>query len=275
MGRIRLVGLDLDGTLLDSNKGITAPTLTALEAAAARGVALVPVTGRPLDGIPALVRQLPFVRYLISCNGASIHDARTGSSLRERCIPVESALRLATLLSDLHLPYEVLCEGVGYSEAWVYERLIAHSPQSAFLRRYVKETRRIIPDLPAFIAAGKGVEELFVMAGRPDAVADCVKRLGAIDGLHVVHPAPTALEITAEGVDKGEALLHLAAHLGIDQAETMAIGDSGNDVAMLRAAGISVAMGNAEEAIKSLSGYVTASNDEHGVALALERFVLL
>lgn len=274
MGRIRLVGLDLDGTLLDDRKTITAPTMEVLHEAHARGVHLVPVTGRPHDGIPRLVKDLPFVRYIISCNGASIRDQREGVSLRERLIPTQEALKLAALLAEHQLPYEVLSEGVGYSEEWVYERLIANSPKNHFLPLYIKETRKIVSSIPDFIAKGRGIEELFVMGGRQDAVETLLEKLHELPHLHIVHPAPGALEITAAGVDKGEALLYLAEHLGIAQSEVMAIGDSGNDLAMLRAAGVSVAMGNAAPEVKALSDFVTKSNEEHGVALAISRFVL-
>lgn len=274
MAKIRFIGLDLDGSLLDSHKKIDAETMSALLAADAQGVHLVPITGRPLEGIPKLVRELPFVRYIISCNGASIYDAQTRTVLRESLLSPALSLRLAALLGELQLPYEVLCAGIGYSEPWVYEQLIAMSPQNAFLPRYIKETRRLVNSLPAFIEAQKGLEELFVLAARRTAIAQLVERLADWDDLQVVHPAPGAVEITAAGVDKGAALLQLAAHLGISQAETMAIGDSGNDLAMLKVAGLSVAMGNADEDLKTLADFVTSSNDAQGVAQAIARFVL-
>lgn len=274
MGKIRLVGLDLDGTLLDEHKKISAPTMEALEEAARQGVYLVPVTGRPHLGIPTLVRELPFVRYIISCNGACIRDEKNGSLLRERLIPAEESQALVRLLHGKKLPFEVLFEGVGYAEGWVYEHLIAKNPHNAFLPRYVKETRRTIPDIKAFVEEGRGLEELFIMAGQKDSVEEILCELQSIPKLHVVHPGPGMLEITAAGVDKGEALLALAKKLGIDRRETMAIGDSGNDLTMLRAAGLSVAMGNAAPEVKKLSDAVTETNENHGVAVALSRYVL-
>lgn len=274
MGKIRLVGLDLDGTLLDEKKAISAPTMEALEEAARQGVYLVPVTGRPHLGIPKLVRTLPFVRYIISCNGACIRDEKNGTLLRERLIPAEESRAIVHRLQEKKLPFEVLVEGVGYGEAWVYEHLIALNPHNAFLPRYVKETRRIVSDMQAFVQEGRGLEELFIMAGRQDSVEELLCELRQFPNLHVVHPGPGMLEITAAGVDKGEALLALAARLGIDRSETMAIGDSGNDLTMLRAAGLSVAMGNAAPEVKTLSDVVTETNENHGVAVALSRYVL-
>lgn len=274
MGKIRLVGLDLDGTLLDDSKKISAPTMEALEEAARQGVYLVPVTGRPHLGIPTLVRNLPFVRYIISCNGACIRDEKNGALLRERLIPAEESRALVCLLQEKRVPFEVLFEGVGYAESWVYEQLIAKNPHNAFLPRYVKETRRTIPDMRAFVEEGRGLEELFVLAGSRDSVEEILHELHHFPNLHIVHPGPGMLELTAAGVDKGEALLALATQLGIDRSETMAIGDSGNDLTMLRAAGFSVAMGNAAPEVKKLSDVVTETNENHGVAMALSRYVL-
>jgi len=274
MGCIRLIGLDLDGTLLDDRKQISARTLAAMEQAAKAGAHIVPVTGRPHEGIPRIVRDLPFVRYIISCNGARIRDEREGKVVRERLIPKEESLALVRLVGAHLLPFEVLVEGVGYAETWVYEHLIAQSPQNSFLPRYIKETRRTVPDLSAFMAEGRAIEEIFVMAGRQDSIEELLQTLRHLPHLHLVHPAPGALEITAAGVDKGEALLHLAGLLDIAQDEIMAIGDSGNDLAMLQAAGTSVAMGNAAPEVKKQSTFITESNENHGVAVAIERYVL-
>jgi Cof subfamily protein (haloacid dehalogenase superfamily) len=275
METIRLVGLDLDGTLLDNSKNISDRTYRAMKAAAEQGVYLVPVTGRPHEGIPKLVRKLPFVRYLISCNGAAIRDEQESSVVREKLISPEVSLNLTRILHQYQVPYEVLLNGVGYSEQWVYDHLIARSPQNSFLPQYIKETRRVVPHLPSFLAKeGKGLEELFVMSGSLEKQEEIFREVKALHQLSFVFPAPTGMEITAKGVDKGEALLFLAGSLGIARHEVMALGDSGNDLTMLRAAAFPVAMGNAVPEVKAMAQFTTASNEEHGVAVALERFVL-
>lgn len=275
MEKIRLIGLDLDGTLLDDSKNISDRTYRAMQAAADQGVYLVPVTGRPHEGIPQLVRRLPFVRYLISCNGAAIRDEQEQSVVREKLIPPEESLNLTRILQRHHAPYEVLLHGVGYSEQWVYDRLIARSPQNSFLPQYIKETRRVVPHLPSFIEEeGTGLEELFVMSGSLEMQEKIFQEIRTLHQLNIVFPARTAMEITAKDVDKGEALLFLADSLGISRQGVMALGDSGNDLAMLRAAALPVAMGNAVAEVKAMACFTTASNEEHGVAVALERFVL-
>lgn len=274
MEPIGIIGLDLDGTLLDGDKRISPHTQQALQQASAKGVHLVPVTGRPRMGIPENVQELPFVRYLISCNGASIWDQQKTCAVREKTIPQGLALQVLARVLHHDMSCEVLCHGRGYSENWVYERMIQNSPRNNFLRSYIQQTRKIVPSLAAFLEEQpQGAEEFFIMCGQnpQDTLA---QELVQLQGLSIVFPAPRALEVTAAGVDKGEALLHLAAQLGVPPAGVMAIGDSGNDLAMLRAAALPVAMGNATDQVKTQAKFTTTSNDEDGVAVAIERFVL-
>lgn len=275
MKKIRLIGLDLDGTLLDNGKRISDRTYQAMQEAAKRGVYLVPVTGRPHGGIPELVRNLPFVRYFISCNGASIRDGKRQCALREKLIPPDESQYLTEVLNRHRMPYEVLWNGYGYSEQWVYDHWIARSPNKGFLTTYIRETRKIVPHLPSFIAEeNKGLEEVFILTQQREMQEELLRELQGLPNLNIVFPSSVSMEITAGDVDKGEALLFLAESLGIAQHEVMAMGDSGNDLAMLRAAGFPVAMGNAVQEVKEMAKFTTASNEEHGVALAIERYVL-
>ncbi len=275
MEKIRLIGLDLDGTLLDGKKNITPGVYRALEEAAARGVFLVPVTGRPFFGVPKNVREEPLFPYIISCNGASIWDRGRETILREGLISHQESLPIVELLTSKGIPFEVLYRGLGYAEAWVYERMIAASPNSAFLIRYIEETRRKVESVPAFLKEDeKALEELYIMSGSGQRQRALLEELGQSFDVSLFCPFPAAIEVTARGVDKGEALLHLAAHLEIPKAGVMAMGDSGNDLAMLRAAGLPVAMGNSSREVLELVSHVTATNEEDGVALAIRRFVL-
>ena len=271
---IRIIGLDLDGTLLNNDKRISPRTMAALEAAQAQGVYLVPVTGRPHMGVPRLVRELPFVRFLISCNGAAIRDNITDEFVRERTLPPGLARELLEILRRHGAPHEALYQGQGYGEDWVYRQMIAMYPENAFLPVYIRDSRKTVPDMAAFLAEGHGPEELFVMTESREQRDEIAGSLLEVPGINVVFPAARALEITAAGVDKGEALLYLADYLGVHPGGVMAVGDSGNDLAMLRAAAFPVAMGNAAPKVKAMSKFVTASNEEDGVGLAIEEFVL-
>ena len=124
---IGLIALDLDGTLLDSQKRLTARNRAALEQAAARGIAIVPTTGRFFDAIPAAVRELPFLRYAITINGAHAHCIATGEALYRAEIPWQQALTLMEYLDTLPVIYDCYQDNWG----WMTSSMQARAPEFA------------------------------------------------------------------------------------------------------------------------------------------------
>ena len=250
---IRLIALDLDGTLLTSEKTISPGDRAAVEEAIARGVVVVLVTGRPAQGVPQEVLDLPGVRYVVSSNGATIRDVITGEFLLETHLAAETALEVLAASDHVPMIREAFRAGVGYLSQEDYDVLCARY-EGAMLA-YVLDTRQVVPGtLADFLRDDpRPIEELFFLT------AD---------------PFPRDLEVMAGGIDKGEGLRFLLDRLGIDPAEAMALGDGGSDLPMLRLAGIGVAMGNSTQAVKDGADWVTSSCDENGVARAIEKFVL-
>ena len=113
---IRMIGFDLDGTLLTTDKILTERTKKALEAAADQGVILVPATGRPLCGLPKELLELPFIKYAVTANGARILETKTEQVLSEMLISVEKAREILDIFSDYDTLRDVYSEGIGYSE---------------------------------------------------------------------------------------------------------------------------------------------------------------
>ena len=269
---IRLIAVDLDGTLLNDQKEITPRTRAALQAAAARGVEIVPATGRTVSGIPAELRAMAGVHYAITANGARVMDLASGQAVRELYIPRDKALAAYDILARYDCVTDLFQDGQGYTTEANRAATYRFVPDN--LRAYVLNTREILPDLRAFIARqDRGLEKLTIFfldeSQRQKAWAE-VKALG----LTVVSSLPLNMEINAAGVDKGAGLLALADHLHLPAPSLMALGDGGNDTAMIRAAGLGVAMGNAFPEVKEAADYVTASNTEDGAAQAIEKFVL-
>ena len=269
---IRLIAVDLDGTVLNDRKQLTPRTAAALNAAAARGVEIVPATGRTAAGLPAELLALPGVRYAITSNGARMMDLAAGRAVRELYLPREKALAAFDILARYDCVTDLFQDGKGYTtEA---NRAAAYRFVPENLRDYVLRTRTVLPDLRAFIAAQeRGIEKLTIFfleeAERQKAWAEV-----AALGVDVVSSLPLNMEINAAGVDKGAGLLALAGQLGLPAGALMACGDGGNDTAMIQAAGLGVAMANAFPEVKAAAKFVTASNNEDGVALAVEKFVL-
>ena len=155
---IRLIALDLDGTLLNDRKELTPRTIRALTAAGQRGVWIVPATGRTATGIPAELLTLPGVRYAITANGARMIDLETGTALRELYIPRPLALEAYDRLMHYDCVVDLFQDGQGYTTAENLARVEGFVPEN--LRMYVRGTRETLADMRAFVAAqSRGLEK--------------------------------------------------------------------------------------------------------------------
>ena len=268
---IRLIAVDLDGTVLNDRKQLTPRTAAALTEAAARGVEIVPATGRTAAGLPADLLALPGVRYAITSNGARTADLASGRAIRNY-LPLDKALAAFDILARYDCMADLFQDGKGYTTA--ANRAAAYRFVPDNLRDYVLNTRTILPDLRAFIASQeRGIEKLTIFFLDEDERRRAWAEVAAL-GVDVVSSLPLNMEINAAGVNKGAGLLALAEQLGLPASALMACGDGGNDTAMVAAAGLGVAMANAFPEVKAAARYVTASNNEDGVARAVETFVL-
>lgn len=270
---IKLIALDLDGTLLNSKKQLSDTNLKALSECIENGIIIVPCTGRTADGIPLELKNIEGVRYAIATNGAVIHDLEKKTIIDTRMLTWELAMELLNFVNDYPVMYDPYIEGRGITERRFLENL-SHYCLSEALQEMVKNTRDIHPDIIDYVKkAGKPVEKINLffpdMEGRARLRAD----LDKWDNILVTSSIPNNLELNALGASKGEAIYRLADHLGISRDQTMAIGDGENDFTMIRMAGVGVAMKNASEELKAEANYITETNDEDGVAAAINRLV--
>jgi len=272
---IKLIGLDIDGTLLDSRKRISPRTRGAIEAAARAGIRFVYLTGRPLSGTSGPIR-LDAVSYIIASNGATTHDAASGALLRGRYIPKPAAQAITAAALERGLNCTVFTGGLGYSERRFYDALMDDYRLHGNLA-YGQASRRPSDDLIAHIARdGHGVENICIdtlVGSVHRAMAEEMRRWPALRAVTTRGHRGVNLEIGHPEADKGLAFLELARALGIDRSETLAIGDDGNDLGLLQAAGTAVAMGNAIDEVKRACARVTADNDHDGVALVIEELL--
>ncbi len=273
---IRLVALDLDGTLLDPQKRLSSYSRQTLTRAAARGVEIVPATGRLLRGIPEAVRSLPFLRYAITINGACVQDARTGEALAREEMPCALAVDLLAYLESLGVPCDCYMGDTGWMTASLLARAETFAPDEYFLRT-IRELRQPVPELKSFLLArGQDVQKVQAyFPGNPALRRELLETLETrFPGTAVSTSVPGNIEINSRGATKGVALGHLAAHLGLTLEQTMAVGDGLNDMSMIRAAGVGVAMQNACPELLAAADAVTGSCEDSGAAKAVERFCL-
>ncbi len=260
----RLVALDLDGTLLTSDKRLTPRARNAVRGLTERGVHVVVCTGRPprsaLDYAAELELEHPFICF----NGAAVFDP-PATALRVRHHLDAAVARLA--LARLRDGFANLMAGLETDHGWFLDPA---------LYRLRSSEARLGPEEPTGVGRvegflGSGAIKLFARAEGTDAAA----LAAVLEGLPLYRTwsSPVMLEVLDPRVDKRGALQELCAELGIDRTEVAAFGDQRNDIEMLRWAGLGVAVANADAAIRRASDLVIGSNDEDAVAQTLETWL--
>ncbi len=271
---IKLIAMDMDGTLLNSEKKLTEATLRTLQKVVDRGIWIVPSTGRMVQGLPEYIKILPNLRYIISINGAAVWDLKENASIFEANIPYELAMEVIGFIQKYDAINECYCNNEALMGRASYDLIEYHIPDS--LAAVVKGNRKPLDDYVVFMREKRAdVQKIQLF------FHDSGKRLAAIRELQEAFPmiALTSsqvynIELNAAAATKGNALTILCRHLNIDIRKTMAFGDGGNDISMLSAAGYAVAMANGTDELKAVADYVTQSNDEDGVARAIEKLIL-
>ena len=273
----KLIAFDLDGTLLDDEKRIPPENLRALEAAAARGWVPVPATGRIVRGIPEPVKRLPGLRYFIVSNGAGVYDAAEDRLLYRGDVPLELALRCYEYMDTLPVIYDCYQNESGWMTRSMYEACAPYFPTEPHMLEIVKRLRVPVDDLKETLRQrGEPLQKL-QMFFKPEDLDERERQLRRIPELFPELVATTSvsnnIEINSVNAGKDKALLALAEHLGIRREDTVAFGDGTNDLAMLRAAGLGVAMANADPKVKAAADEITGSNNDAGVARVIWRLL--
>ncbi len=279
MERIKLVALDLDGTLLNSDKKITDESRKALYRAAEQGIEIVPCTGRFFGGMPEIVRKLPFLHYAITVNGASVYDVREQKELYSACIPWEKAVEVLEFIETLDHPlvYDAYIENWGWMPRVMQENVDPFGPDPHYLKM-LKTFRTPVEDLKEYIRENKkGVQKLQIYM-LPSEVeehkAEMMKTIAdRFEWMAVTSSVVNNIEMNYGTANKGDALMALAEYLGIDREEVAAFGDGSNDLTMIKAAGFGVSMENGVPELKKMAEYVTRNNDHEGIAFGFRRFL--
>lgn len=275
---IRLVALDLDGTLLDEHGHVPAENLAALAAAARHGVHLAVVTGRSYPFALQAIEALPDPLTLIAYNGAVVR-VRDGGTLAVRHLAPDTARRVLEATRPWRASTLMQFDRDGEGQT-VFDRLSWEPPNRRGYYERIRHLVRAVDDLETALDADPPVQVAF--NGGTREMTEVVAAIRAVDVQSAMavsvtsYPARdfTLVDVNAAGATKGPALADVARHLGVARHEVFAIGDNHNDVDMLRWAGTAVVMGNAEPELLALGLPVTAPNTEAGVAQALRRYVL-
>lgn len=272
--RTRIIGLDLDGTLLTTQKELTTYTREVLGRAIEQGIIVMPATGRPLSGIPEELLHFPGIRYAVTANGGRIVDIQTKETLYESLVSTEIARKVLDIFEHYDTLQEIYYDGVGYAKEDAL-KAISRYLDSPPMANYIVSTRIPVEDVrKKFEEENRSVDKiqgLFVTVEDRDAA---LEELRAVSDIEVTGALTKNIEVNAKGVNKGKALTRMGELLGVRREEIMAFGDGANDLYMMREVGIGVAMENGTKEIKEAADYIAASNDQEGVARFIEAYVL-
>ncbi len=275
MKEIKVIALDLDGTLLNSQKELTGRNLAALRAAADRGIEIVPTTGRFYGAVPEEIRNLPFIHYAITINGAQVQRLADGEVLYRAEMPRQQVLKLMELLDQWPVAYDCYCENRAYMTGAKKEKIEDYTADIHY-QRMVRQLRQGVPELKAWVAGqSHDVQKVQFFTEDRAVKAHLMEELPRrFPNFIITSAIPSNVEINQHSANKGEALLALANHLGCTAEQVMAFGDGLNDMTMIRSAGTGVAMGNGFPEVKAVADMIAEDCDHDGVAKVIEELCL-
>lgn len=267
MMNYRLLALDLDGTLTNSKKEITPPTREALIHLQEHGVKVVLASGRPTTGVTPLAKELELERfgsYILSFNGGRITDCRSGEIIYNRLLPAATATPLFDLIKEFNVDI------VAYSDTEILSGL--HTNKYTELESRINSLP--IRHLDKFPEQIGETNNKFLITGEPDEIALVKKKvIPYFHGLLNIYCSdPFFLEIMPQNIDKAHSLRKLLASIGLTEEQMVCCGDGQNDITMIEAAGLGIAMENAQSDVKKAADYITKSNDNDGILHVIQTF---
>ena len=273
MKNIKLVASDLDGTLLNKNKEITPRLFAALKKLDELGIYFVPSTGRPFGTVPQAIKELPFLKYVITSNGATIYDAVEQKNIIENYLTPEAVDAVIEIARELPVITEYFIEGKAYIAKKVYDDLSPFNLTESHVT-YIKNSRTPVEDFWNEMKRNNTVlENIKLVFADMELRKETWNRLKAL-GLASVTAATTKnIEITSLYATKAKALEKLCEVLGFTRENVVAMGDGDNDMPMIQFAGIGVAMANGEKHIKQAADIIADDCNDFGAAKILEQII--
>ncbi len=277
MRGVQLIALDIDGTLMDRDKRFPEINCRALQACEARGVRVALISGRSFELMRQFARELGIHPLMAACNGARIEAGEDGPTLAERTFRREDAERVCRALEDSGMYFNSYRRGKCYMgnpqvRPSLGPRYAHHVPGIVGDPGYPYET---VCDRDRLWGEGMDGVYKFVVMGAPyDPGFDRIQAELKDMGLSVSSASRRNKEFMPAGVDKGYAVRKICESLNVAPERVMAFGDMTNDIPMLRAAGVPVAMENGEDSVKAVAKLIAPDHNLGGVGLVLERYLL-
>lgn len=273
--KIKLIALDLDGTLLDSNGEISNKTCDTIKEAIKRGIEIVPATGRNIGLISEEIKAIDGIRYAITSNGAAVVDLREGRVIFSNFINLDILKRIIDLIKNYPIVIEFYADGHAYVDRDVFD-----NPEKYDLNEnqihLMSYNHILIENIFGLIDEStdinwiKCVEKINIPFLNEDIKKKVLKSLSnEFHELKITSSGKDNLEINISSANKGNGLEKLVNILGIRLEEVAAIGDNNNDIEMIEKSGFGIAMGNAIDEMKNKACYITLDNDRNGASEAI------
>lgn len=268
---IRLVAVDVDGTLVTADQRVLPRVRNAVQLAVDHGIQLVLCTGRSAGECWYVLEQLPQIRYAVTYTGSMVQDLKTGAVLYHCPLQADDLRIIYDRLRQYDGLWSLFADGKVYNPRAQMAQFGRYYPEE--LRELFEHSHTYVDDMDRLIAERtEPVEKVYISYCSKE---ESVRARAAAAKLpyYATGAGFADLEVMNPATNKGLALGALAETLGIAQSEVLAIGDSSNDAAMLAYAGVGVAMANGEEELKKRADRIAPSNEEGGVADILEMAV--
>ncbi|WP_409227881.1 Cof-type HAD-IIB family hydrolase [Gudongella sp. SC589] len=270
---IKLIAIDMDGTLLDSRNELTQRTRTAIEMAKDKDVEVVLATGRVLKSAMYYSEMLKLDSYIAACNGAIIVDNK-GKDIFRKPIDKKKLEKIMEIGHNMSVYFHFYNEDTFFTKTYVKEIVDYYSSSKGkFTGQSIDvDIYESVEDISS--RTNLDVFKFLFIDNNLDKLQLLREKLHSVEGISISKSWTNNLEVMEEGISKGRSLEHLCQLMDIPLENTMAIGDNENDLSMLSVAGLSVGMGNGARAVLERVDHITEDNDHDGVAKAIERFVL-
>ena len=286
----KLVAIDLDGTMLNSYGIVTQNTKEVIKKVQEKGVEVIIASGRPIDSIKTIAKEIESENYFISGNGAILYDIKKDEIIYENILKKAKTLDIIKICEENSIYYniytekEILAKSLNYNVLYYYKENLDKEEKN-------KTHIKIVEDLYKYLEErNEKIIKITICDKNKSIFNSILKKLKTIDDIEVLEVSHMArkiirqgteevpieyfyTEISAKNVDKWYAIQMLAEKLNIKKEEIVAIGDNVNDEKMIKEAGLGIAMGQSSPKITKISNYITNNNNEEGVANALKHII--
>lgn len=271
--KVKLIAVDLDGTLLNSQGRLPDENRAAIQKAIEEGIFIVIASGRPFASLPDEVLDIVGIEYAITSNGAAVYHIPTRKRLKGYHMTSDSVEQILELGKKQELILEAFVDGVAYADKKYVENPVEYGASERAVP-YIQRTRNKIEDMEKFIRAHIRVMDSIDIVVRDSVIKEQVESLlESVDDIYVTSSVKQLVEISHKDAGKHTGMMLLGDMLGVARDEMIAIGNDNNDIEMLSFVDCGIAVANASEKCLAAAKMVVSSHDENGVKEAIYKFL--